>query len=179
LLDKFLQDNPIFQSNQRIEYQITEYLSTKGIVERIQQKYPSLNIFRSKHTPIEKQTNGFCYKTHMFNIGLSHKVDSQNQLKVYNSCYAKSFEKNSVCLRNWNISPCPLVMCLDIFDQYFNENFYNENNYVKLDENFTVKQLDKIANMPCEHCKQCGHVVYGFPYRRSECKKTEWVIGSD
>jgi hypothetical protein len=174
LLDEFFQKHKDLQKNERIEYQITEYLPTKGIVDRLKEKYPNLVIFRSKHTPIELGTNQFCYKTCMFNINLQYK-EKDNPWEIYKKCYCKSFEAHSVCLRNWKLSPCPLVMCIDVFDRYFNEHFFNNMNYVNLND-LTIEKLYQIAHYPCEHCKQCGNVVYGFPYKKSEKKKSEWVV---
>ena len=176
LLDSFLQKNKSLQKDTRIEYQITEYATTQGIVDRLKNKYPNLVIFRSKHTPLELNTNKSCWKDCMFNINLQYEENEERQLEIYKHCYCKSFEEHSVCLRNWKISPCPLVMCIDIFDGYFGEHFYNEENYVKVTELLNKDDLYKMAHVPCEHCKRCGNVVYGFPYKMSEKKKSEWVV---
>ena len=177
LLDKFLQKNPRLLKDSRIEYQITEYLPTKGIVDRLNEKYPQLTIFRSKHTPLELDSNNHCWKDSMFNVNIrKEKISNVNPLEIYNNCYCKSFEEHSMCLRNWKLSPCPIVMCMDIFDNYFGEEYCEASNYVRLDNELCDENLDKIAHYPCENCKRCGNIVYGFPYQKSNKQRCEWQV---
>jgi len=176
LLDKFLQRNKKLQTDISIEYQITEYLPTKGIVKQLQQKYPKLVIFESKHTPKELLTNHYIHKDTMFNVDMRKEKLTENIEQIYNNCYCKSYEEHSMCLRNWQLSPCPLVMCMDIFDNVYNENYRNRQDYVMVDENLTVEKLDKIAHYPCENCKRCGNVKYGFDYCVSKKERKEWQL---
>lgn len=175
LLDKFLSSHKDLQSTNRYEYKITEYLPTAGIVDKLRKKYPNLNIFNAEKTPNEIERNNACYKTEMFNVnlGLGSKTNIEEN---YNHCYCKSYEEHSVCLRNWEISPCPLVMCMDIFNDCFKKNIEKSSVSLKSGD-FNLSCLDKIAHQPCNNCKYCGNIVYGIPYSISRKKQEEWMKG--
>jgi len=177
LLDSFLTKNKRLREDSSFEYQITEYKPTQGIVKQLSEKYPNITIFESKLTPKELPTNESIHKDTMFNVNMREEKLQTNILPIYKSCYCKAYEKNSMCLRNWMLSPCPLVMCMDIFDKVFHENYREDCNYIKVTENLTADDLYKIANYPCEHCRRCGNVVYGFPYEKSTKRRNEWQVG--
>lgn len=176
LLDDFLKKNKRLQCDNTFEYQITEYKPTKGIVNELSNKYPNIHIFETKHTPKELSTNTGIHKDTMFNVNIRKEKLFSNIDNIYHNCYCKAYESNSLCLRNWMISPCPLVMCMDIFDKRFDEHYREEINYVKVSDDLTKDDLYRLANYPCENCKRCGNVVYGFPYEKSKKTRDEWQV---
>lgn len=175
-LDAFLKKHKDLQNSNRFEYKITEYLPTKGIVQNLKSKYPSLVIFNAEKTPNELELHSEVYKKEMFNVNLNLKTHT-NGKENYKHCYCKSYEEHSVCLRNWEISPCPLVMCMDIFDSKFDEQLKIKKSSIMLsDDAFGLDLLYKIAHEPCDNCKYCGDIIYGVPYDISKKEKNEWKI---
>ena len=176
LLENFFRKYKNLQTDKTIEYQVTEYVPTKGIVKELQSKFPNLVIFETKHTPMELDTNKFVHKDTMFNVNLRKEKNDINVLNRYKHCYCKSYESHSMCLRNWYLSPCPLFMCIDIFDDIFDEKYRNKEDYVEINETLTSDDLYKIAHMPCENCKRCGQIKYGFEYEISKKNRSEWQL---
>lgn len=176
LLNNFLQSHKNVINDNKIEIKITEYKSTKGIVNRLKNNYLHNNIYQAKMLNKELElTNHFSYKENLFNVNINKKQNEQI-IDVYNNCYVKCEEKDSLCLRDWILSPCPMTMCLNIFDDFFNEQYDNKNNHVVVTDKLSVKDLDKMAHYPCDFCKRCGNIIYGIPYGISKKDRKEWQM---
>jgi len=65
---------------------------------------------------------------------------------------------------------------LNIFDNFFNEQYDSEKNHIIVTNNLSKKDLDKMAHYPCDFCKRCGNVIYGIPYDISKKDRKEWQI---
>ena len=179
LLDKFLQRHKDLIDDKRLEIKITEYKVTKGIIERLKHKYYNNNIYQAMMLKNELSIiNDSSYKENMFNVNIQKEQELNiNKIKhIYDNCYCKSEEEQSMCLRNWILSPCPMTMCLKIFDKEFNEKYDSKQNHIRIDNSLTAKDLDNIAHKPCDFCKRCGNVVYGIPYDISKKERKEWQM---
>jgi organic radical activating enzyme len=179
LLDKFLQHHKDLIDDNKIEFKITEYKATKGIIDKLKKKYLNNDIYQAAMLKNEiKLADDITYKENMFNVNINKtkETDTNKILNIYKNCYCKSEEEDSLCLRNWVLSPCPMTMCLNIFDNFFNEQYDSEKNHIIVTNNLSKKDLDKMAHYPCDFCKRCGNVVYGIPYGISKKERVEWQI---
>lgn len=176
LLDKFFQKHKDLINDEKIEIKITEYKSTKGIINKLKKKYFNNDIYQAKMLDKELElTNHSSYKENLFNVNIN-KEPKQFVDDIYKNCYVKCEEKDSLCLRNWVLSPCPMTMCLQIFDEYFHEQYDSKFNHIKVSKDLSVKDLDKMAHYPCDFCKRCGNVIYGIPYNISKKERKEWQM---
>ena len=174
LLDKFLQHHKDLINDSKIEFKITEYKATKGIVNKLKRKYLNNDIYQAKMLDKElKLTNHSTYKENLFNVNIN-KTKQLSVGSIYKNCYVKCEEEDSLCLRNWILSPCPMTMCLNIFDEYFHEQYDSNLNHIKVSKDLSVKDLDRMAHYPCDFCKRCGNVIYGIPYDISKKDRKEW-----
>lgn len=179
LLDKFLQHHKDLIDDNKIEFKITEYKATKGIIDKLKKKYLNNDIYQAAMLKNEiKLADDITYKENMFNVNISDKQEKNEEIifNTYKNCYCKSEEENSLCLRNWILSPCPMTMCLNIFDEYFHEQYDSNLNHIKVSKDLSVKDLDRMAHYPCDFCKRCGNVIYGIPYDISKKERVEWQI---
>ena len=146
-----------------LEWKITEYLPTKGIVQKIKNKYCKLNIAITKQF-IKEEVNAnynLPYKTHLFKININTHNDKDKAESNFSHCYVKTHETNSIVLRDWKLYPCPITACIDILN----------NDYVipaiDLHDNINFEMILSTANNQCDFCGRCGLIEYGLPYEIS------------
>ena len=99
---------------------------------------------------------------------LSHKKET-------NDWDCLMINSNSVQLRNGKLYICPLQAYIDIFNNYFNENFKLNNDCYLDIYNCTDKQIVSMYHTKNSFCEYCREPIEGNKYSTSKKEKTEWM----
>src|SRR5574344_806817 len=173
LVNDFIQKNKTILNKINITWKISEYLSTLGIVDKIKQQNPNINMeYAHQDVKDEKESNKYLpYKTCLFKVNINPINVHKNKQNNYNICYCKHYETNSLVIRNWKVNRCPITACIDIL----NNNYVDECESIDLHNHNCFDDLLHLANNPCTFCGRCGLIEFGIPYGISEKSESEWM----
>lgn len=99
---------------------------------------------------------------------LSHK-------KEKNKWECLMINSNSVQLRNGKLYICPLQAYIDIFNEYFHENFKVDNNDILDIYHCTDDDILNMYHRKNDFCEYCREPIEGNKYSTSKKEKSEWM----
>jgi len=104
---------------------------------------------------------------------LRHHILSH--IKKENTWDCLMINSNSVQLRNGKLYICPLQAYIDIFNDYFHENFKVDKNNILDIYNCTDDDIVNMYHRKNSFCEYCREPIEGNKYSTSKREKLEWM----